>query len=145
MGIFDFFKSAPKYDRNKAIMSAIKGKQAYDSRNFSTAAQYFNEYFEYKGFGNFQDLDITDFRMYLNLMISYFYSKQYSKCIEICEKLMRLDATASDSYAFAGMCYYKLGNYKIANDLWAKAKSRNNQIATMFNSIEDVKMQGFSY
>ena len=144
MGFFDFLKSAPRADRNKAIAAVMKGKRAYDARNFAEAAKYFSEYFDYKGFGNFPDLDSTDFRMYLNLMVSRLYARQYRECLEVCNTLIRLDPSRSDAYAFSGLCYYKLGDKQKAEEFWKKAKSRGNEIAKTFDCIEDVRMQGFS-
>lgn len=144
MGFFDFLKSKPKADRNKALLAAIKGKHAYDSKNFKDAARYFSEYFDYKGFGNFPDLDATDFRMYLNLMCAQLYSRQYNDCLETCEILIRLDSSRSDAYAFSGLCYYKLGNNSTAKKYWEEAKRKGNEIANIYRNIEDVKMQGFS-
>lgn len=144
MGLFDFLKSAPKPDRNKAMLAAFKGKEAYDSRNFPDAARYFSEYFEKKGYGNFPDLDATDFRMYLNLMCAQLYARQYTECLKTCQTLIRLDPNPSDAYAFSALCYYKLGNKKTANEFWEKAKKKGNQLAKSFDRLEDVKMQGFS-
>lgn len=144
MGFFDFFKNKKHIDKKEAIICALRAKSAYDSRDFKSAAKYFAEYFECKGYGNFPELDIDDFRMYLNLMISRFYAQQYQECLKVCEILIRLDSGKSDAYAFSGLCYNKLGNKTKADEFWKKAKARGNEIAKTFESIDDVKMQGYS-
>lgn len=115
----------------------------YQKRDFASAARYFSEYFDLKGFGRFPRLDAEDFRMYLNLMLSQFYSRNYSACIETCHKILKLKPNSGDAYAFIAMSQYKLGNLSESDVNWSKAKSLGNQLASVFSSVSEVKMEGF--
>lgn len=134
----------PTISKEKIILKALAAKHAYDNKDFVKAAVYFRDYFELKGYGQFHELDITDFRMYLNLMISEFYALDYVSCVKTCNILIKIDPNASDAYAFSAMSYYKLDKRDVALKFWIQAKQRGCQIASVFENIEDVKMQGFN-
>ena len=133
-----------RFSKEQVVLKAYAAKHAYDKKDFPKAAIYFKEYFEMKGYGQFPKLDLTDFRMYLNLMISEFYALNYSSCIKTCDILINLESNASDAYAFSAMSYYKLEKKDTAVKLWELAKQKGNQIASIYENIEDVKMQGFN-
>lgn len=145
MGLFDFLnkKTEPRFSEEQTIRKAIEGKMAYDKRDFKMAAKHFDDYFKMKGFGHFPRLDADDFRMYLNLMISHFYSKDYQACRDTCNTLIRLDQNASDAYAFFALSSYKMGDPTTADKYWEMAKARKNQMAMVFDKVSDVKMEGF--
>jgi len=143
MGLFDFFGGKPQVTEQQLMLKCMQAVGYYQKRDFASAARYFSEYFDLKGFGRFPRLDADDFRMYLNLMLSQFYSRNYSSCIETCRKILKLKPNSGDAYAFIAMSQYKLGNSGEANANWAKAKSLGNELASIFSSVSEVKMDGF--
>lgn len=152
MGLFDFLKkkesensySSPSASKAEVMAKCWAAVQAYQSRNFANAAKYFSEYFEMKGYGRFLDLDRDEYRMYMNLMLSQFYSNNYNECLKTCEKTIKLEPNMGDSYAFKAICLYKLGNESEANINWNKAKTKGCQLTEHFDTVQDVKMQGFN-
>lgn len=144
MSFLAFLTSKPEYTCHQVMAKSIAGVMAYQDKDFTKAATLFAEYFDMKGFGKFPEPDKDDWGMYLNLMLSLFYSKQYRKCIGTCNTLIRINANGSDAYAISALSHYKLGDRAKAMELWQLAKRKGNQIATIFDAIEDVKMQGFN-
>lgn len=143
MGLFDFFGGKPQVTEQQLMLKSMQAVGYYQKRDFASAARYFSEYFDLKGFGRFPRLDAEDFRMYLNLMLSQFYSRNYSACIETCHKILKLKPNSGDAYAFIAMSQYKLGNLSESDVNWSKAKSLGNQLASVFSSVSEVKMEGF--
>lgn len=150
MGLFDFFKNESQQNPQRAnsatevmgkCMAAVK---AYQNRDFNMAATLFEEYFEMKGYGRFPELDMDDYRMYINLMLSQFYSQKYSDCIKTCEKISSLEPRRGDSYAFKALSLFKLGKEADAVFYWDRAKSLGSELPSHFENIRDVKMQGFN-
>ena len=132
MGLFDFFGGKPQVTEQQLMLKSMQAVGYYQKRDFASAARYFSEYFDLKGFGRFPRLDAEDFRMYLNLMLSQFYSRNYSACIETCHKILKLKPNSGDAYAFIAMSQYKLGNLSESDVNWSKAKSLGNQLASVF-------------
>ena len=122
-------------------MAAVK---AYQGRDFKTAARLFAEYFEMKGYGRFPQLDMDDYRMYINLMLSQFYSQDYDSCLKTCEKLSAFEPRKGDSYAFRALCLLKRGNDSEADRYWEKAKTCGCELSSHFENVRDVKMQGYN-
>lgn len=143
MGLFDFFGSKPQVTEKQVMLKGMMGVGEYQKRNFAGAARHFSEYFDLKGFGKFPRLDADDFRMYLNLMLSQFYARDYRACIKTCEKILKLNPDSCDAYAFTAMSQYKLGNKSEADVKWQKARRLGNQLAEMFEDVSEVKMEGF--
>jgi tetratricopeptide (TPR) repeat protein len=143
MGLFDFFGGKPQVTEQQLMLKCMQAVGYYQKRDFASAARYFSEYFDLKGFGRFPRLDADDLRMYLNLMLSQFYSRNYSSCIETCHKILKLKPNSGDAYAFIAMSQYKLGNLSESDVNWSKAKSLGNQLASVFSSVSEVKMEGF--
>lgn len=144
MGLFDIFKSKPQYSEMQVYAKAMAAAEAYKQRDFVKATKLFSDYFDMKGFGHFPQLDVHDYRMYLNLMLSQFYSKDYASCKKTCEKLISMRPSSGDAYAFSALCSYKLNDRAEANRLWATAKAKGNEMPVHFENIEDVRMDGFS-
>lgn len=122
-------------------MAAVR---AYQEHDFKQAARFFAEYFEMKGYGRFPQLDMDDYRMYINLMLSQFYSQDYNSCLKTCEKISKLEPRKGDSYAFRALCLLKLGNASEADHYWEKSKTYGCDLSSHFDNIRDVKMQGFN-
>ena len=144
MGLFDFFKSTPQYSERDIMTKAMSGVAAYQRRNFSQAATLFAEYFDMKGTGRYPELDADDYRMYMNLMMSQFYSHNYNAAIKTCQKILSIQSSSGDAYAFMAMSNFKLNNRLEANSNWEKAKRYGSAITRYYDSISDVKMQGFN-
>ena len=143
MGLFDFFSGKPQVSEQQLMQKCMPAGGYYQKRDFATAAKYFSEYFDLKGFGRFPRLDADDYRMYLNLMLSQFYSRNYSECIKTCQKILKLNANSKDAYAFIAMSQFKLGYTNEANVNWNRARELGNDLAIIFSSVSDVKMEGF--
>ena len=143
MGLFDFFSGKPQVSEQQLMQKCMQAVGYYQKRDFATAAKYFSEYFDLKGFGRFPRLDADDYRMYLNLMLSQFYSRNYSECIKTCQKILKLNANSKDAYAFIAMSQFKLGYTSEANVNWNRARELGNDLAIIFSSVSDVKMDGF--
>ena len=144
MGLFDFLKSKPQYSEIQVAAKAMAAGEAYKQRDFVRATRLFSEYFDMKGFGHFPQLDVHDYRMYLNLMLSQFYSRDYNACKKTCEKLIGMRSSSGDAYAFSALCSFKLNDRTEANRLWAIAKAKGNEMPVHFENIEDVRMEGFN-
>lgn len=144
MGLFDFFKSKPQYSEIQVAAKAWAGTKAYQEKNFRHAVKMFTEYFEMKGFGHYPRLDADDYRMYMNLMLSQFYCRDYKACKDTCSKIINLRSSASDAYAFSALCSYKLNDKAEADRLWSIAKTKGSQLPSVFASISEVKMEGFN-
>lgn len=144
MGLFDFFSEKRHYTEKEIMGKAIQGVFAYKQRNYSQALTHFKEYFELKGYGVYPKLDADDFGMYLNLMLCQFYTKDYQSCLNTCKTIIKLNPNPTDAYMFAALCNYKLGNQSEADKYWQTAKSRGNEIANNFDTLSDVKMQGYN-
>ena len=104
MGLFDFFSGKPQVSELQLMQKCMQAVGYYQKRDFATAAKYFSEYFDLKGFGRFPRLDADDYRMYLNLMLSQFYSRNYSECIKTCQKILKLNANFILKNRFADGC-----------------------------------------
>ena len=143
MGLFDFF-SKPHYSEKEIMAQAIQGVFAYKQKNYAQALTHFKKYFEMKGFGNYPNLDADDFGMNLNVMLCQFYTKDYQSCLETCKTIIKLNPNPSDAYAFSALCHFKMGNQSEAEKYWQTAKIKGNEIANAYESISDVKMQGFN-
>lgn len=147
MGIFDFrYQKTPQKEKTavEVMAKCMAAVAAYQNRDFQRAADLFEEYFEMKGYGKFPQLDMDDYRMYINLMLSQFYSQQYHECIKTCEKLSSLELRRGDSYAFKALCLFKLGEESNADFYWERARILGSELPSHFNNIRDVKMQGFN-
>ena len=144
MGLFDIFKSKPQYSEMQVYAKALAAHEAYKQKDFVKAAKLFSDYFDMKGFGHFPKLDLQDYQMYLNLMLSQFYSKDYISCKKTCEKILHMRSSSGDAYAFSALCSFKMNDKTEANRLWAMAKLNGNEMPMYFENIEDVRMDGFN-
>lgn len=151
MGLFNLFKQESQQDvpKNEKSLVAVMSKcmdavKAYQNHEFTIAATLFEEYFTMKGYGIFPELDMDDYHMYINFMLSQFYSQNYLECIKTCEILSLLEPKRGDSYAFKALCLLKIGKEPDAVLFWEKANSLGCKLSSHFDNIRDVKMDGYN-
>lgn len=129
-----------RVSQTEVMAKCMAAVRAYQGRDFKTAARLFAEYFEMKGIGRFPELDMDDYRMSINLMLSQFYSQDYESCLRTCEKISVLEPRSGDSYAFRALCLLKRGNDSEADLYWGKAKSYGCELTRIFENVRDVNM-----
>lgn len=150
MGLFNSTKGKQQIGQNpsnntiEVMAKCMAAVRAYQNQDFNLAAKLFEEYFELKGYGKYPQLDMDDYRMYINLMLSQFYSHDYDSCIKTCEKISSFEPKRGDCYAFKALSLFKLGNASDADFYWERAKLLGSELPSHFSNIRNVKMQGFN-
>ncbi|XP_015121416.1 stress-induced-phosphoprotein 1 [Diachasma alloeum] len=123
-------------EKKEAIAEKQKGNDSYKKKDFDAALKHYNRAVE---------LDPTDITYLLNIAAVYFEQKEYTKCIEQCEKAIDIGREnradfklIAKAFTRIGNAHKRMGSLKQAKVFYEKSMSehRTPEIKTLLSDIE---------
>lgn len=123
-------------EKQEAVAEKQKGNESYKKKDFEAALTHYSKAVE---------LDPTDITYLLNIAAVYFEQKEYTKCIEQCDKAIEIGREnradfklIAKAFTRIGNAHKKMGNLKQAKTFYEKSMSehRTPDIKTLLSDIE---------